>query len=130
MFLKLLQVGYCKEKNMNRLNRLQKRARKIISVGNLSDIDQQLKRECAIMVKKCINSELNCDIFNTYFKLSSHKFHTRNNNQIVKLPPVKLETAKRGFFFNGGSLYNALPLEIRKVENMNEFSRAIPRHCF
>ena len=115
---------------INQLNRLQRRAKKIISVGNIFDIDQQLKRECVMMVKKCLNSELNCDIFNTYFKLSNHKFQTRNNNQIVKLPPVKLETAKRGFFFNGGSLYNALPLEIRKIRNMKQFSRAISKHCF
>lgn len=32
---------------------------------------------------------------------------------IVKLPSVKLESAKRGFFFTGGTLYSPMPLEIQ-----------------
>ena len=29
----------------------------------------------------------------------------------IKLTPVKLESAKQGFYFSGGVLYNSLPID-------------------
>lgn len=41
-------------------------------------VDQQLKRECSVMVKKCLNNELGL-IFNKYFEPCNHIMNTRNN---------------------------------------------------
>ena len=46
----------------------------------------------------------------------------------IKLPKVKLETAKKGFYFNGGKLYNELPLEIRKSDTLRLFTKGLSKH--
>ena len=49
--------------------------------------------------------------------------NTRNNKHCITLPPVKLEVARRGFFFTGGTLYNSLPIGIRKIDSVNIFKK-------
>lgn len=46
------------------------------------------------MVKTSLNHELGCKIFNKYFESCNHEIDTRNNNLVVKLPPVKMENCK------------------------------------
>jgi hypothetical protein len=41
---------------------------------------------------------------------------------------VKLETAKKGFYFNGGKLYNELPLENRKSDTLRLFTKGLSKH--
>ena len=40
----------------------------------------------------------------------------------VRLPKVRLESAKNGFYFLGGKTYNELPIDIREVETLNDFN--------
>ena len=56
------------------------------------------------MVKKCLNKEVAFDIFDNYFEMIDHSMNTRNNKHCIRLPPVKLEVARRGFCFTGGTL--------------------------
>ena len=46
----------------------------------------------------------------------------------LKLPPVKLELAKQGFYFSGGVLYNSLPIEIRDADGYGKFKELIKAH--
>ena len=57
-----------------------------------------------------------------------HKYKTRNNSKSIKLPPVKLELAKQGFYFSGGVLYNSLPIEIRDADGYGKFKELIKAH--
>ena len=47
---------------------------------------------------------------------------TRNNNYLLRLPQVKLETAKQGFYYGGAKLYNSLPLiKLRMEPHLSKF---------
>ena len=75
------------------------------------------------MVKKCLNKEFASDIFDNYFGMIDHSMNTRNNKHCIKLSPGKLEVAQCGFFFTGGTLYNSLPIDIRKIDSVNIFKK-------
>ena len=88
-----------------------------------TSIHSYLKRECVNMVKKCLSKEFASDIFDNYFEMIDHSMNTRNSKHCIRLPPVKLETARRGFYFTGGTLYNSLPIDIRKIDSINIFKK-------
>ena len=77
------------------------------------------------MVKKCLNKEFASDIFDNYFEMIDHSMNTRNNKHWIRLPPVKLEFARRGFCFTGGTLYNSLPIDIKKIDSVNIFKKKV-----
>ena len=71
----------------------------------------------------------NClENFRNYFTLTANNIATRNNGYLVKLPNVKLAVAKKSFYFQGGKLYNNLPLEIRKMESFPMFCSSLREH--
>jgi len=49
-------------------------------------------------------------------------FNTRNNGKAAKLPKVKLDFARRSFYFLGASVFNSLPLSLK---NINSNSKAL-----
>ena len=55
---------------------------------------------------------------------------TRNQGHFLKLPKVKLEFGKKGFYFYGATLYNGLPKSIRGLENFNDFKLHLKRFNF
>ena len=57
-----------------------------------------------------------------------HKYETRNNLKSIKLPHVKLELAKQGFYFSGGVLYNSLLMEIRDTDGYGTFKELVKVH--
>ena len=46
----------------------------------------------------------------------------------MKLPHVKLELAKQGFYFSGGVLHNSLPIEIRDTDGYGKFKELVQAH--
>ena len=95
---------------------LERRTASILPEFQLPSIHKKVKKECVLMVKKCLNKEFGCETFNSYFTLINHGKSTRNNRYCIKLP---------GFYFTGGNLYNDLPLVIRKLDDINTFRTAI-----
>ena len=73
-------------------NSLDRRAGKIIKFAN---------RERVLLLKSCLCKESN-EEFNNYFKFFGYKYKTTNNSKSIKLPPVKLDLTKQGFYFSGG----------------------------
>ena len=69
-----------------------------------ASIHNYLKRECVNTVKKYLNKEFAYDIFDHYFKMIDHSMNIMNNKHCIRLPPVKLEVARCGFYFTGGYL--------------------------
>ena len=51
--------------------------------------------------------------------------NTRNNKCCIRLPPVKLEIARLGFYFTRGTLYDSLPIDIRKTDSVNIFKKKV-----
>ena len=79
--------------------------------------------------EKLLMQRIKLSEFNNYLKLFEHKYKTRNNLKSIKLPPVKLELAKQGFYFSGGVLYNSLPIEIRDTDGYGKFKELV-KHVF
>ena len=47
---------------------------------------------------------------------TEHKYASRNNLNSVKLPKVKPETGRKGFYFLAAKAFNALPAEVRSIQ--------------
>ena len=71
------------------------------------------------MVEKCLRKEIGHESFDNYFRMISHSKETRNNNISIKLPKIKLEVAKQGFYFGGAKLFNGLPLTMQTSLKLN-----------
>ena len=71
-----------------------------------------LIKKCAVLrVEKCLSVGV-CLSFRDYFQKLEYKVSTRNNGKLLKIPKVKLEFARSGFFFMGARIFNSLPMEV------------------
>lgn len=66
-------------------------------------------------VESCFQKKIDHPIFNNNFEIMGCEKRTRNNNISLKLPPVKLEIAKKGCYFGGTKLFNNLSVEKRRL---------------
>ena len=71
-----------------------------------------------------------CEDFNDYFAFNYHPKNTRNRNQLLKLPSVKLEFGKWLFKCMGVILHNDLPLNICACENDQNFGKLFNDYAF
>ena len=56
---------------------------------------------------------------------------TGNNGYFLKVPKVKLDFAKHGFYFWGVKLFNSLPIRIRQIEDFKElFMKELKSYSF
>ena len=85
-----------------KLTSLDNRAKSVVMSKDLTPITNYVNREICLFVKKCLLKTFESEIFNGYFTCHHHEKNTRNNKYGVKLPKVKLELARHGFFFAGG----------------------------
>ena len=83
-------------------------------------------------MKQCLQ-ENTIELFQDSFKISNYRYQTRNNAKMLKLPVIKIEYARKSFYFTGTNIYNTLPL-VREIENINKFKRFVEHHlpisCF
>ena len=82
---------------------------------------------CVLLLKSCLCKESNEEV-NNYFKLTEHKYETRNNLKSIKLPHVKLELTKQGFYFFRSVLYKSLRIKIRASDDYGKFKELINGH--
>ena len=97
------------------------RAKRITKNHNLNDVYTTIQRQNCMLVRKCLEKKTNSEIYNGYFEVIKHSKNTRNDKYLLRLPSVKLETAKQGFYFGGAKFYNSLPLEIIMKDDISEF---------
>ena len=111
---------------------LENRAKKIIANGlsiengdlNIRDFYSTRIFNAVIVVFKSLNG-LSCEPFNDYFQIMSHQQNTRNNDYCLRLPEVKLEVARKGFYFQGAMAFNKLPLHVRQINSIVHFKSAL-----
>ena len=90
--------------------------------------DSICQHACKI-IKKIITGNI-CSILKGYFEVNNHTKQTRNANFLLKVPRIKLETARNSFYYMGVKFYNDFPLNLRKVESYKEFERQSKLHRF
>jgi hypothetical protein len=67
------------------------------------------KKRACVLVKKTLDGDI-CDPFKNYFIIQQHKQNTRNNSLSLKIPSIKTEYARKGFYFMAAQIYNGFPL--------------------
>ena len=66
-----------------------------------------IKKRAFTIVFDCVSNNI-CELFEKYFEETDHKHAIRNNQISVKLPKVKLETGRKGFYVLAAKTFNAL----------------------
>ena len=91
-------------------------------------IDNFLQKRACCFVFDCLNGTA-CFPFKDYFQRLHHNaLNTRNNGKSAKLPKVKLDFARRSFYFLGASIFNSLPLSLRNINSRVLFRKALDDH--
>lgn len=126
MILSALMYNCTTNLNLNstekyKLQSIRNRAERITNVPQ-KNIINLVERRSVLIVRKCIDG-LMCDDFSNYFQFIKHTKRTRNNGYFLKIPRVKLEFARSGFFSMGVKNFNSLPIEIRQTESFRDFKK-------
>ena len=106
-----------------KIKRFEKRAKEIIYGPNIprkntTTIELLGRKRLCLQVFNCLSGNV-CENFKSYFELTNNE--TRNKNKLIRLPVIKLECARKSFYFNGAKQYNDLPLIIRTAETKENF---------
>ena len=109
---------------------LEDRAERIIG-GNYrvrSSENKKCERVCSF-VHQCLYGNT-CDVFENYFHLKKTRMATRNNGSMVDIPQIRLEVARASFYFQGASIFNKLPIELRKEKCYSKFMKSLKEFSF
>lgn len=106
-----------------KIESLEKRAQKIIFNGKrdckeIGSIDNLLRKKLCEQVFKCIHGDT-CVNLKNYFEIMSN--NTRNENILLRVPRIKLESTKKSFYFTGTKFFNDLPASTRGAESISKF---------
>ena len=58
------------------------------------------------------------------------KKNTRKNGSMVYVPRIRLEVARASFLFQGASIFNKLPLEMRKEMSYSKSIKSLKTFSF
>ena len=83
--------------------------------------------QCADFVFRCLNKTAP-DVFHDHFEKVDHQKATRVNGRNLKIPKVKTESAKRGFYYSGVRIYNALPTHLKTERFYLPFKQGLKEH--
>ena len=120
--------------NSELLDRLQRRASKLVgfrcfhtctNLGWISLTDGR-KMRSAQLICKCLKGSIS-DYFKNYFVVRNlgNQITTRSTSIDLLLPKIRLEVAKRSFYYNGAVIYNNLSSSIKLLSSLNELYKAI-----
>ena len=81
-------------------------------------------RKACNFVFDCLQGNV-CTPFKNYFNFLMHNRDTRNCRATVVLPKVKLEFARKSFYFSGANIFNSLPLKTRQTSSRVLFRQSL-----
>ena len=99
---------------------LDARAKAILKTNKIASLVNRINFHTVCLVRKYLDGKT-CPSFVNYFTTHKHAKSSRNIDLLVKIPRIKLEFDRSGFFFIGGDIYNSLPIEIRQAEAFTDF---------
>ena len=117
-------IGSIPEYLKSRVIRLEYRARKII--GNKHSIIKSAKvlhTKSAKHVHRCLSGDI-CTNFKNYFEVC-FGYNTQNRGVLLRVPKVKLETDRKGFYFQEALVFNRLPIEVRREKDFLCFCKLL-----
>ena len=60
--------------------------------------------------------------------LKDYKMSTRINGKLTRVPKIRLEAARKSFYFQGANKYNKLPVDIRDKDSAVIFKNFVRSH--
>ena len=120
------------ETQVKRLSTFHDRSRRIVlgDSGTCDEIQSVVNankiRACKL-VRKCIDKDI-CDAFQGYFNINDHTVRTRNHQSLLKIPKIKTEFARKSFRFMGATIYNELPIQVRRIESFIAYEKSLNQH--
>jgi hypothetical protein len=114
---------------MKKITSLERRACFLVNSPEivLPSIQGMIKKRACILVRRCIEGNL-CTNYSEYFITYKNSKNTRDSGITVILPKVRLQVARKGFYFMGAKVYNELPRSIREIKSFSEFVSNIKLH--
>ena len=115
---------------INHFENLQNRAKSIVgkTASAWPSILTERKRKVALSVFKSFNGIGKINSIN--YDVISHSISTRGNKNLIRLPRVRTEAAKKSTQYQGALIYNSLPTDIRNEIYFSNFKRAIKSYEF
>ena len=83
--------------------------------------------QCADFVFRCLNKTAP-DVFNDHFEKVDYQKATRANGRNLTIPKVKAESAKRGFYYSGAKIFNALQSHLKNKRFYLPFKQGLKEH--
>ena len=133
--------GTCSHVHINKLTRIQIRfGRIIIGDCNLShlevltrlkwlSVEERIHYNTLVLVFKSINNLAPEKLQNLFHTVEErHNYALRNAEISLNLPKPRTEALKRSFQYFGASLWNKLPCNIRRTDNLNSFKIQVKEH--
>ena len=127
----------CGQGNIDSLEKLQRRAARLIHPKSgietnalliklkLIALEYRRRAHIVIFVKKCLLGIVPPYMLN-YFQINkSRSRYTTRNYMDISLPRIRLEIAKRSFFYTGALEYNNLPEAIKAIDSFKIFCRTV-----
>ena len=107
------------QQQKRRLRKIEKTAHKIIfgsqqksNYHGWRSVPSMRSIQSAFLVFECLNGT-DPSVFNNYFRRLDHAKTTRRNSTDLWLPKVRTESGKRGIYYSGTNIFNALPGHIK-----------------
>ncbi len=80
--------------------------------------------QCVDLIFKWLNGTAP-DVFHNYFMKLEHGKSTRRNRTDLRLPKVRTESGKKGIYYSGTKIFNALPLHLKTEKYYIYFKKAL-----
>ena len=118
----------------SKLQSIQDRAQRIVARDssitlNWDSLEQTRKKRISIDVFKSVNGICTESLKNIFTKFD-HGKNTHGNGSLLVLPKVRCESGRRTFAFQGASIYNNLPSDVRNEKYFVNFKRKLNTLCF
>ena len=127
-----VQWSVSTETQVKRLSTFHDRSRRIVigDSGTCDEIQSVVNankiRACKL-VRKCIDKDI-CDAIQGYFNINDHTVRTRNHQSLLKIPKIKTEFARKSFRFMGATIYNELPIQVRRIKSFIAYEQSLKQN--
>ena len=133
--------GTCSKVHLDRLTRLQTRIGRLIlnnydsskgyvfaQLGWLT-VSQRVDYNILLLVFKCIHNMAPSNLQRLFENTSrKHNYLLRKSDISLELPKPRTEAMKRSFQYRGALLWNMLPTNICKIDDLQTFKNALKKH--
>ena len=92
-------------------------------------VKERLDYNALILVHKCLYNTAPPTLQMLFNRTNDrHHYALRNADVSLTMPKPRTEALKRSFEYHGASLWNALPRDLRMIENINAFKVRLKAH--